>query len=159
MSCHSSGPEQTSDTSTMWPHPLRVGILAPGGYAGMRAGESGRTCGVETKCMLSLHIICSGMHLIKGEEAVAGLSTVCLCLNATAVCVHVITFHNTTKCCEFLRVHGFPRPLILCEFSCKVWTHPDYPDWAWETRCSLYSLNQSWLPGGRHPYTNNTRLK
>lgn len=30
----------------------------------------GRTCGVETKCMLSLHIICSGMHLIKRKEGV-----------------------------------------------------------------------------------------
>ncbi len=46
----------------------------------MRVDVCGRTCGVETKCMFSLHSIRSGMRLIKREESIVGsLSSVRLC--------------------------------------------------------------------------------
>lgn len=90
-------------------------------------------------------------------------------LCATAVRVHIITFHSTTNYREFLSSEGihmnFPDHLSYVDSAASVDTPlPRSPDWAWEARCSLYSLNQSRLPGlgwgwGSHPYMNNTGLK
>lgn len=105
---------------SMWPHPFSLGILAPGvtlRWELSRVDVCGRTCGVETKCMLSLHTICSGMHLIKRKESVfRSVSRGCLCF----VDNYFSQRHNMLWISLFLGyIHGFPRLLVLCQFSCK----------------------------------------
>ena len=100
MCCHSSGPEQTSDASTIWPHLFSRGILALGVKALRwelrRVDVWGATCGVETKCMLSLHTICSGMHFIKRavRMRVSVCMCVCMCMTLYALCIYSVCPHN-----------------------------------------------------------------
>lgn len=118
-----------------------------GGGGGVRLrwelGRGGGTCGVETERPLSLHTICSGMHLIKRKRG-------CMCALCNCSPYNHFSQRHKLQGISLLwgHTHGFPRPLILCQFSCKRGhTLPRSPDWAWEARCSLYSLNQSRLPG------------
>lgn len=118
MCCHSSGPEQSADTNTVWPHLLSLGILAPGGGVRLRweLGRGGGTCGVETKRMLSLHTICSGMHLIKRKRG-----CVCALCNCSPRPYNHFSQHHKLQGISLFwgHTHEFPRPLILCRFSCK----------------------------------------
>lgn len=69
-----------------------------------------------------------------------------------ALCIRSVLFttpQNTVNF-SFLRVYArTSQTTYLMSIQLRVWTHPaSSPDWAWETRCSLYILNQSRLPVG-----------
>lgn len=107
---------------------VRSWYSVPEGW-GLELGREdvwGMTCGVETKCILSLHTICSGMHLIKIRYESQGVC-VCICVHRHAVlyastvcvCIQLLATTENTVHVSFRRTFGFSRLLTLRQFSCK----------------------------------------
>lgn len=159
--CHSSGPEQPL-ICPLYDLICSVSAFLPPGvmlrWELRRLDVWGRTYGVETKCMLSLYTICSGMQVIVGEER---CFWVCASvLPGSALCPYNCssTHHKTLFSLGMYK--NFPGNLSHVSSAVKCGhTLPLVQTGHGKPRCSLYILNQSRLPRGSHPYMNNMRLK
>lgn len=132
----------------------------------------GATCGVETKCMLSLHTICSGMHFIKRavRMRVSVCMCACMCMTLYALCIYSVCAHNyfsqnsqkNTVNFSFLRgiYVDFPDHLSYVNSAISVDTPHLWSRLGMGNQGApfTFKINLS-CQGGSHPYMNNTRLK